>query len=208
MLQNLLKETRIKENFVSNEINKKFSPSDLLTKSKELGISGDDQEIRGISSLVRKEVDIETEQMKIKEKSKFSDNINDYVATEEELEVYKGEGLEESEVNGKPALIDNDINPDLKDEKGRTNLERMKQGLAPLDENGKPYNLHHVGQKSDSPLAELKDSTHKKNDSILHDKTEATEVHGAEDRAKWNKERSDYWKARAEMIKEQRNQNV
>lgn len=208
MLQNLLKEVGTKENFVSNEINKKFSPIDLLSKSKELGISGDDSEIMGMKALIRKETDIKLEQEKIKEQSKFSDGVNEYITTQEELELYENEGLEESEVNGKPALIDNDIDPDLKDDKGRTNLERMEQGHAPKDENGKSYNLHHIGQKSDSPLAELKNSTHKENDDILHDKTEATEVHGPEDRAKWNKERSDYWKARAEQIKEQRSQNV
>ena len=65
----------------------------------------------------------------------------------------QNEGLVESTVNDRTVLKDTSINPDLIDEKGRTNLERMEKGLAPIDENGKPYNLHHIGQNADSLLA-------------------------------------------------------
>lgn len=160
------------------------------------------------SNIVRDNIDIEKEQEKIKEKSNYSDKINEYITTEEELDIYKQEGLEESEINGRVVLKDNSIDPDLKDSEGRTNLERMEKGLAPLDENGKPYNLHHIGQKPDSPLAELKSSTHSKNDSVLHDKSNKTEIHNSDSGVNWDKQRSDYWKARAEDIKQERNQNV
>ena len=52
-------------------------------------------------------------------------------------------------------MVKNDIDLTKEDDFGRTNLERMKQGLAPLDKDGNPIELHHVGQKMDSPLAEL-----------------------------------------------------
>ena len=191
------------ENFKPSfdEINKKMSPNELLKNSEKLGISGDKFEIEGIKNEV-------AEKEKIAEKSNYSNEVNEKIRSVEELEVYQNEGLVESTVNDRTVLKDTSINPDLIDEKGRTNLERMEKGLAPIDENGKPYNLHHIGQNSDSPLAELKDEVHKKNDAILHDKSKPTEVHGSNSEVNWDKERSDHWKARAEEIKTEQNKGA
>ncbi|MBP7226880.1 MAG: HNH/ENDO VII family nuclease [Aliarcobacter sp.] len=191
------------ENFKPSfdEINKKMSPNELLKNSEKLGISGDKFEIEGIKNEV-------AEKEKIAEKSNYSNEVNEKIRSVEELEVYQNEGLVESTVNDRTVLKDTSINPDLIDEKGRTNLERMEKGLAPIDENGKPYNLHHIGQNADSPLAELKDGVHKKNDAILHDKSKPTEVHGENSSVNWDKERSEHWKARAEEIKAQQNKGV
>ena len=191
------------ENFKPSfdEINKKMSPNELLKNSEKLGISGDKFEIEGIKNEV-------AEKEKIAEKSNYSNEVNEKIRSVEELEVYQNEGLVESTVNDRTVLKDTSINPDLIDEKGRTNLERMEKGLAPIDENGKPYNLHHIGQNADSPLAELKDGVHKKNDAILHDKSKPTEVHGSNSSVNWDKERSEHWKARAEEIKAQQNKGV
>ena len=184
-----------------DEINKKMSPNELLKNSEKLGISGDKAEIENIKNEVN-------EKQKISEQSDYSKEVNGRIRSVEELNVYKNEGLEEGEVNGRIVLKDNSIDINLKDEKGRTNLERMEKGLAPIDENGKPYNLHHIGQNSDSPLAELKDEVHKKNDAILHDKSKPTEVHGSNSEVNWDKERSEHWKARAEEIKAEQNKGV
>ena len=191
------------ENFKPSfdEINKKMSPNELLKNSEKLSISGDKFEIQGIKNEV-------AEKEKIAEKSNYSNEVNEKIRSVEELEVYQNEGLVESTVNDRTVLKDTSINPDLIDEKGRTNLERMEKGLAPIDENGKPYNLHHIGQNADSPLAELKDGVHKKNDAILHDKSKPTEVHGENSSVNWDKERSEHWKARAEEIKAQQNKGV
>ena len=191
------------ENFKPSfdEINKKMSPNELLKNSEKLGISGDKFEIEGIKNEV-------AEKEKIAEKSNYSNEVNEKIRSVEELEVYQNEGLVESTVNDRTVLKDTSINPDLIDEKGRTNLERMEKGLAPIDENGKPYNLHHIGLNADSPLAELKDGVHKKNDAILHDKSKPTEVHGENSSVNWDKERSEHWKARAEEIKAQQNKGV
>ena len=191
------------ENFKPSfdEINKKMSPNELLKNSEKLGISGDKFEIQGIKNEV-------AEKEKIAEKSNYSNEVNEKIRSVEELEVYQNEGLVESTVNDRTVLKDTSINPDLIDEKGRTNLERMEKGLAPIDENGKPYNLHHIGQNADSPLAELKDGVHKKNDAILHDKSKPTEVHGENSSVNWDKERSEHWKARAGEIKAQENKGV
>ncbi|MGX7096014.1 HNH/ENDO VII family nuclease [Gemella bergeri] len=61
-------------------------------------------------------------------------------------------------------------------------------------ENGKPIELHHIGQKSDSPLAELSIDEHrsKENDGILHDKTKESEIN----RNTFNTEKINHWKER------------
>ena len=74
----------------------------------------------------------------------------------DEYTVLKNAGLTLSKVNGRMALtqnIDWDFIGDIED--GRTNAQRVIDGLAPLDQLGKPYELHHIGQMSDSPLAIL-----------------------------------------------------
>lgn len=140
------------------------------------------------------------EKNRICKQSKYSADVNEYISTTKELEVYQNESLEEDYINGRIVLKDNRIDLNFKDAKGKTNLERMEKGLAPLDEDGRPYNLHHIGQKVDSPLAELKDNIHKQNDSILHDKNITTEVHDGN--INWDKERANHWKKRAKKIKQ------
>ena len=85
---------------------------------------------------------------------------------------------------------------DQKDEFGRTNKERMEEGKAPLDKDGKPIELHHIGQKSDAPLAELKWEEHrgKGNDAILHDKSKDSEI----DREVFATQRAEHWKSRSD----------
>jgi hypothetical protein len=181
----------------SKEIGKKFSPTELLKNSESSGISGDKFEIDGITDEI-------TEKKEIQEKSPYSDTINDKIRTEDELGVYTESGLEEAVINDNPVLIDNSIDIGLIDDMGRTNLERMEKGLAPLDANGEPYNLHHIGQKMDSPLAELKNGTHKSEYSTLHD----TSIKESDiDRQAFNKQRAEHWKARAEAIKNQQGES-
>lgn len=137
----------------------------------------------------------EAQKAQIKEETGWSDEIIDAISSMEEYEVYKKAGLVEAEINGRPCLINPNIDMEQKDAFGRTNKERMEQGLAPLDENGKPIELHHIGQHADSPLAELTQEQHRiDNYSILHDAKKESEI----DRAAFDEERQDHWKARAE----------
>ncbi|MNC44775.1 hypothetical protein D3C75_936930 [compost metagenome] len=101
-----------------------------------------------------------------------------------------------SEIGGKPCLERSDIVGDQKDAMGQTNKERMARGLAPLTPDGKTVELHHIGQKADSPLAELTMEQHrgKGNDTILHDKKIESEI----DRIAFNAEKAEHWKRRAE----------
>lgn len=133
---------------------------------------------------------------KIKEETGWSDEIIDAIGSMEEYQIYKDAGLVEAEIDGRKCLINPNIDMNQKDAFGRTNKERMEQGLAPLDKNGNPIELHHIGQKNDSPLAELTQEQHrsKENYSILHDTKKESEI----DRKAFDNERENHWKARAE----------
>lgn len=136
------------------------------------------------------------EKAKIKEETGWSDEIIDAIGSWKEYEIYKNAGLVEAEINGKKCLIRNDIDWNQKDAMGRTNKERVEQGLSPINKDGKVIELHHIGQHADSPLAELTSEEHrgKGNDTILHDKTKETEI----DRQAFAEERSEHWAARAQ----------
>lgn len=138
----------------------------------------------------------EIEKEKLKEETGWSDEILDSTRSIEEVEIYKNADLKEEEINGKKCLIRNYIAMEQEDEFGRTNKERMENGNAPLTENGEIVELHHIGQKQDSPLAELTTQEHrgKGNDTILHDKQKETEI----DRGEFAKERKQHWESRAE----------
>ena len=144
----------------------------------------------------RKELSDE-EKQRIKEETGWSDEIVDAISSMEEYEIYKKADLEEKEINGKKCLVRKDIDLEQKDSMGRTNSERMEKGLPPLDKNGRPIELHHIGQKPNSPLAELTTSEHrgKGNDTVLHDKKKESEI----DRDKFAEERSEHWKNRSEL---------
>ncbi len=115
-----------------------------------------------------------------------------------EYNVYKNAGLQLTKVNGKLAYtqkIDWDFIGDAAD--GRTNAQRVIDGLAPLDSTGSPYELHHIGQKADSPLAILTNAEHHGNDAILHDKNIVSEI----DRTAFNTEKKQFWKALLSIAK-------
>lgn len=135
---------------------------------------------------------------RIKKETQWSDSILDNLRNEEEANIYKEANLKPQQVNGKDCLVRTDIDYNQKDEFDRTNLERMKSGLAPLDKDGCSIELHHVGQKPDSPLAELTCEEHRcgNNDKILHVKTQESLI----DRQEFRYEKQNHWRARAEQI--------
>ncbi|MFD1955299.1 HNH/ENDO VII family nuclease [Paenibacillus thailandensis] len=116
----------------------------------------------------------------------------------EEKQLYDQAGLEMKEVNGRDVLVRSDIDPNLTDARGRTNMERMEQGLAPIDESGQGIELHHIRQNPDGPLAELTSAEHEGNFKLLHpDLENPSEI----DRGEFAKVRSEHWKERAQMMK-------
>ncbi|SDB44863.1 A nuclease of the HNH/ENDO VII superfamily with conserved LHH [Pseudobutyrivibrio sp. YE44] len=108
----------------------------------------------------------------------------------EEYEVFKAAGLEAEMVNGQIALV-RDIDLTTVDTWGRTNLERMKLGLAALDKTGKSYELHHIGQGADATLAVLTSVEH--DSSVLHGFVEVSQI----DRVAFSVTREQFWKTMA-----------
>ncbi len=108
--------------------------------------------------------------------------------TVDEYNVFKNAGLTPQMVNGQLALVRN-IDISLVDEYGRTNLQRMQNGLAPLDAAGKPYELHHIGQKNNGTIAILTADEH--NASVLHGFKTSSEI----DRPEFARIRKAFWKA-------------
>lgn len=135
------------------------------------------------------------EKKQIKDESGWSDEIINAISSVKEYEIYKKAGLQEVEIDGRKCLIRNDIDWDQKDSMGRTNTERAEAGLSPINKDGDTIELHHIGQKMDSPLAELTPDEHRgqENYSVLHDTKKVSEI----DRAAFNNERCEHWKARA-----------
>ena len=75
----------------------------------------------------------------------------------------------------------------------------MGEGYPPRDENGDPFELHHIGQRQDSPFAELTWAQHMGdgNNAVLHRKRES-EI----DRQQFEHEKAAHWMARFEDFKE------
>lgn len=147
------------------------------------------------------------EKVLLQDETGWSDKIIDAIKTPEEADVYKDAGLKD--VNGNLERTDIDWDAKIPQDKidrmrslfgdevadqwsGKTNMDLIKEGKAPYGPDGERINLHHIGQKPDSPLAELTDTEHKTNDGILHDKTKASEI----ERPVFRKEREAYWRNR------------
>lgn len=132
----------------------------------------------------------------IKSNKFIKKDISKYIKSPEEIEIYKNLKTKAVEVNGRPCLVRDDINVAIVDNNGITNLERMKNGLAPIDETGRPYNLHHIGQKMDSPFVELKESEHIGYSNIIHKNNIETQI----DRSKYAIQRLIHWKEEAKRL--------
>jgi hypothetical protein len=91
-------------------------------------------------------------------------------------------------------VLQAEIDFDRRDDKKRTNLERMQIGRAPKGADGKSMNLHHLNQ-DDGLLVELTRSTHTKLYGALHFRL--TPGSSRIDRDQFNSFRSWYWRRRA-----------
>ncbi len=111
----------------------------------------------------------------------------------EQYQICKDAGLATEMVDGKLALVREVDLFDYVDEMGRTNAQRIQEGLSPLDPSGIPYELHHIGQKADSTLAILTKSEHRlgENYKIWHEVVDEG-VHSQVGNA-WNTQRQQFW---------------
>jgi len=87
------------------------------------------------------------------------------------------------------------IKPSLTDAAGRTNLQRMQKGLAPIGPDGKSINLHHMTQTNSSSLAEMTQSFHQSNFKVIH--INPNSIPSGVNRSEFNAFRRSYWKYRA-----------
>ncbi len=90
------------------------------------------------------------------------------------------------------------FDPLAKDALGRTNIERMKLGLAPIGKDGKPVELHHLEQDANGIIVEVLSSEHKKYYKELHYHKTVSEI----DRNSFNQWKKNYWKERAKEFEE------
>lgn len=86
-----------------------------------------------------------------------------------------------------------------------TNLERMRKGYAAIDPvTGQAFQLHHIGQTIDSPLAILTPFEHTGggNNAILHDTNiEAGQgVHSLISNAEWTSQKEAFWELLAKTL--------
>ena len=116
--------------------------------------------------------------------------------TMDEYQAFRNANLKAIVVGNKTALVKTDIDLMRVDAKGRSNLERMEQGLAPQDSNGISYELHHVGQKKDGTLAIMSRLEH--DNPAIHGFLQKTEAHAVG--TSWDAERQAFWKAFARGV--------
>lgn len=122
-------------------------------------------------------------------------NIIKQFHTYDEYLLFKNAGLQSRMINGQLALVRSDINLNRIDEYGRTNLERMLSGKAPFDSTGKPFELHHIGQKNNGSLAILTSTEH--DAASLHGYVQQSEI----DRKAFNKVRKPkFWKTMGRIL--------
>lgn len=96
--------------------------------------------------------------------------------------------------NGKiVAKRNNTFDPTYKDALGRTNKERMEDGLAPIGIDDKSLELHHLKQKDNGVMIELTNKEHNQNSKVLHKYRTQSEI----DRREFNNWKRKYWKERA-----------
>lgn len=138
----------------------------------------------------------------IQRESKYPLDVIKQFKSMEQYEICRDAGLKAVTVNGKTSLI-RAIDLDYVDELGRTNLQRMQQGLAAIDpSSGVSYELHHIGQKTESTLAILTKAEHMQggNNAIWHEFGIASEVHNPSTQSLWLSQKQSYWKQLAVLM--------
>lgn len=99
----------------------------------------------------------------IQKESRYPLEVIQGMRNMDEYLVYKNAGLKPCTVAtpyGKRTVLARDLDLARKDAEGHTNLTLMENGRAPLDANGYPYELHHIGQKNNGALAILTREEH------------------------------------------------
>ncbi len=137
----------------------------------------------------------------IQMKTHFPSEVISQFRSMEEFEVFQNANLYAEMVNGKIALVRDDIDMyNIVDEMGRNNLERMTKGLSPIgiDDAGNAfkYELYYIGQETDPTLAVLTAAEH--DNAVLHGFKAVSEL----SRTEFGSVISHFWKTIAKMLAE------
>lgn len=130
--------------------------------------------------------------------SSYSQLINPYIFSVDELEIYQNLNLTEGYITRPCLLADIDIT--YVTETGKTNLERMLGGHPPIDPlSRKEFVLHHIGQRFESPYAEIPKDIHaKKYYRIIHRIFSESWRSDKELIYQFNKDSAEHWIKRGE----------
>lgn len=95
----------------------------------------------------------------------------------DEFRIYRSASLVPIKINGR-WILSRPIDWNLVDSNGLTNIMRVKNHMNPIDATGRPFEVHHVGQKADGPFAILTWQEHhgKGNFDVLHYADEGKDV--------------------------------
>ena len=111
------------------------------------------------------------EKQSLRQLTNWPDEIIDSIASMEEARIYIKARLKAARIGNRWALIRSNINwadfsirrntwlknklADYDSWKDYNNADLIGEGFPPRDINGDPYELHHIGQRQNSPFAEL-----------------------------------------------------
>jgi len=154
----------------------------------------------------------ESERKELQSRTGWSSDIVDFIDSVDEANIYIKAGLKEAKIGGKAALVRSDIawsayncrkaEGDFKDPEAwhdYNNADLIGEGYPPYDDLGYAYELHHIGQKPNSPFAELTYNEHRGesgNFPILHHNFSESEIA----RDEFAKEKAQYWQDRFNLF--------
>ena len=159
------------------------------------------EQIIGASKKLQSE-SLQQQRKQIYADSPYSNDVNKFFSGYDEFAYMVSLGLREEEITRISLIRDIDLNLFVT-EKNKTNRELMLQGCAPYASDNKDdfIILHHIGQKSDAPFAELTNAEHTKfgNNKLLHQSDEESWRNDSDTEDAFLVERQQYWKQRAKQ---------
>ncbi len=162
------------------------------------------EKIHSLQLFFREQYEINRER-EINSVSPYSMDINKHIRRPEELEIYKSCNLIETTITRKTLIYPVDTSHIYG---GISNLERMLSGEPPRDAiTNEIIELHHIGQRFDSPFAELPRLTHcsTKTYRLLHDASIESWRINKRLITLTQQESIKYWKIRGEMLAREQN---